>query len=49
MGSVALSKDAKIIVSGNEDGSVLRCNAQSSELIGEPISGHTKEVNCAAI
>ena len=47
--SVALSVEAKILVSGHEDGTVRRWNAQSGELIGEPMSGHTKYVNSLAI
>ena len=47
--SVALSEDAKIIVSGHQDGTVRRWNVHTGESIGEPMSGHTKASNSVAI
>ena len=49
MCSVALSEDAKIIVSGHYDCTLRRWNVSTGESIGEPISGHMIAVISLAI
>ena len=49
MRSMALSKKAKIIVSGHEDGTIRRWNGHNGESISEPVSGDLKEVLSMAI
>ena len=44
-----LSEDAKIIVSGHDDGTVCRWNGNTGESIGNPMTGHTKRVHCVTI
>ena len=46
---MAISEDAKLIVSGHFDGSFRRWDAHTGETVGEPIYNRTNKVNSLAI
>ena len=46
---VAISEDAKLIVSGHRDGFVRRWNAPTDEPVGGPMYNHTERVNSVPI
>jgi WD domain, G-beta repeat len=46
---VAISANGKTIVSGGQDGTVLRWNAQTGTPIGQPLTGHLGSVDSIAI
>ena len=46
---VAISEDAKLIVSGHQDGTARRWDANTGEPVGKPMYNHTERVNSVAI
>ena len=49
VGSVVISRDGTLIVSGSSDCMVRRWEASTGEAVSEPIHGHDKVVSAVAI